>query len=244
MEVIMRKLKICKAIAVTLVAGMIITGYKGSITKRHYEMAYAGNESFNSEVSSVVDIEDNADDKNANEDKDFLIITWDEESQVVDRLADIMNADIYKPQISGSYIKVYDDIDMSAYSTYFVNLSSESKKSVKVLEQLADEGYLDKKTIIPIYDLDNSFFGLISDLGERTEESVWLTGGTLDYEASDEEINRWIKGLGLFFVSDAECSDETVKCTENIADTGCTGNEKNTDGIEQKGCVKQSCTGR
>ena len=81
-----------------------------------------------------------------------------------------MNADIYKPQISGSYIKVYDDIDMSAYSTYFVNLSSESKKSVKVLEQLADEGYLDKKTIIPIYDLDNSFFGLISDLGERTEE--------------------------------------------------------------------------
>ena len=87
---------------------------------------------------------------------------------------------------------------MSAYSTYFVNLSSESKKSVKVLEQLADEGYLDKKTIIPIYDLDNSFFGLISDLEERTEESVWLTGGTLDYEASDEEINRWIKGLGLF----------------------------------------------
>ncbi len=49
--------------------------------------------------------------------------------------------------------------------------------------------------------------------------------GTLDYEASDEEINRWIKGLGLF-VSDAECSDEAVKCTENIADTGCTGNEK------------------
>ena len=44
----MRKLKICKAIAVTLVAGMIITGYKGSITKRHYEMAYAGNGSFNS----------------------------------------------------------------------------------------------------------------------------------------------------------------------------------------------------
>ena len=102
----MRKLKICKAIAVTLVAGMIITCYKGSITKRHYEMAYAGNGSFNSEVSSVVDIEDNADDKNANEDKDFLIITWDEESQVVDRLANIMNADIYKPQISGSYIKV------------------------------------------------------------------------------------------------------------------------------------------
>lgn len=164
-------------------------------------MAYAGNGSFNSEVSSVVDIEDNADDKNANEDKDFLIITWDEESQVVDRLADIMNADIYKPQISGSYINVYDDIDMSAYSTYFVNLSSESKKSVKVLEQLADEGYLDKKTIIPIYDLDNSFFGLISDLEERTEESVWLTGGTLDYDASDEEINRWIKGLGLFFVN-------------------------------------------
>ena len=31
-------------------------------------MAYAGNGSFNSEVSSVVDIEDNADDKNANED--------------------------------------------------------------------------------------------------------------------------------------------------------------------------------
>lgn len=29
----MRKLKICKAIAVTLVAGMIITGYKGSITR-------------------------------------------------------------------------------------------------------------------------------------------------------------------------------------------------------------------
>lgn len=46
--------------------------------------------------------------------------------------------------------------------------------------------------------------------------------GTLDYDASDEEINRWIKGLGLFFVSDAECSDEAVKCTENIADTGCT----------------------
>ena len=243
---IMRKLKICKAIAVTLVAGMIITGYKGNIVKRHYEMAYAGNGSFNSEVSSAVDIESNTDNKNADEDKDkdFLIITWDEESEVVDRLADIMDADIYKPQVSGSYIKVYDDIDMSEYSTYFVNLSSESKNSVNVLGQLADEGYLDEKTIIPIYDTDNSSFELISELEERTDNSVWLTGSILDYSASDDEIKSWIKGLGLFFVSDAECSDEAAKCVEKIENTGCVENIKNTDSIEQKDCSARSCAGR
>ena len=125
----------------------------------------------------------------------------------VDELAELLKADIYKPQITAGYARTYEDIDLSAYSTYFINMCGESTGSIRILEQLADEDYLDGKTIIPIYDSSGAWTEAVNELGNMTSGAVWLTGGKLDKSASRRDIESWLKGLGISLVSEAEVVD-------------------------------------
>ena len=190
--------KLCrlKWIIVTIVAGLIISGYTYN-TIRHKDIVY-------SEVYEP-DEQEVKDSRVAG--SKFLIITWDEEAVAVDELAELLKADIYKPQITAGYTRTYEDIDFSAYSTYFINMCGESTGSIRILEQLVDEDYLDGKTIIPIYDSSGTWTEAVNELGNMTSGAVWLTGGKLDKSASRRDIESWLKGLGISLVSEAEFVD-------------------------------------
>ena len=190
--------KLCrlKWIVVTIVAGLIISGYTYNII-RHKDIVYS--EVYEPDEPEVKD--------NRVAGSKFLIITWDEEAVAVDELAELLKADIYKPQITAGYTRTYEDIDLSAYSTYFINMCGESTGSIRILEQLADEDYLDGKTIIPIYDSSGAWTEAVNELGNMTSGAVWLTGGKLDKSASRRDIESWLKGLGISLVSEAEFVD-------------------------------------
>ena len=190
--------KLCrlKWIVVTIVAGLIISGYTYNII-RHKDIVYS--EVYEPDEPEVKD--------NRVAGSKFLIITWDEEAVAVDELAELLKADIYKPQITAGYTRTYEDIDLSAYSTYLINMCGESTGSIRILEQLADEDYLDGKTIIPIYDSSGAWTEAVNELGNMTSGAVWLTGGKLDKSASRRDIESWLKGLGISLVSEAEVVD-------------------------------------
>ena len=198
-KAIMRKLNMCGTIIAALVSGLIISGYKctdindARCDKNNYVDIQQSN------YKNDDDRHYNSNQNNINQNKkDFLIITWEDDNNVIDKLASLTNADIYKPQLSDNYVRVYEDIDMSDYSTYIVNLSSGSENSINILEQMADEYYLDGKTIIPLYDSKAYVSETINELEDRTECSVWLTGRTLEKNADNEEVADWIKSLGIF----------------------------------------------
>ncbi len=206
MGVVMRKSGIYKLIAAAMAAGLIMSGYNYS-TDSHKAMAYSETNGCMVENNCVSDKVSEGIKEENGYDKDFLIITWNEESNMIDKLADIAGADIYKPEKSSEYTRTYANIDMSAYSTYFVNLCGGSENSINILEQIADEYYLDGKTIIPLYDSATDCFDEINELEDMTEGSVWLTGGMIEESASEDEIRSWLKGLGMFLVSETECNN-------------------------------------
>lgn len=205
----MKKSGVCKWIIIMVAAGLIISGYNYNNINNTYNI-----DNYNSETDITKEIcgagiKDTSITEQVNEtnnDKRILIITWNEESPVIDKLSDELDADIYKPLEKDNYTRTFEDIDMSLYSTYFVNLCSGSENSIKILKQLADDYYLDGKTIIPVYDSDTTCLDEINELEDLTEGSVWLTGGMLSINASQTEVQNWIKGLGIFLVSETECT--------------------------------------
>ena len=207
----MKKSQVNGSIVVMLIAVIIMSGYRYHNRchdiRKNMDTIYEENSICNIKVvnkaetnKKIYEVE-----KEYKTDKDFLIITGDKENEAVDKLADIMDADICKVLGNDNNVKISDDIDMSQYSMCFVNLSSPDENCIDKLKQLSDEYYLDGKTIIPIYDSETTVFEEICELEERSCDSVWLTGGTLENNASQEEVKSWVKGLGMYIVNEVRC---------------------------------------
>lgn len=205
----MKKSGVCKWIAITVAAGLIISGYNyNNIDNADNTNNCSLETSITKEVcgAGIKDTSITGKVNETDDDNRILIITWNEEAPVVDKLSDELDAEVYKPLEKDNYTRTFEDIDMSLYSTYFVNLCGDSKNSIRILRQLADEYYLDGKTIIPVYDSDTSCLEEINELEDLTEGSVWLTGGVLGTDASQAEVQSWLKGLGIFLISETECT--------------------------------------
>lgn len=204
-----RKRKIMMLISLAVCVLLVKYMYE----ERNNQMAavtYAGGNNLNYEIQcetldskykcEVNDKQQNIEENNS----DFLVINWDETNETMTKLADIIDADIYQPKVSESYKKIYDNIDVSNYSTLFVNLGRGSENGVKILKQLAEEYNLSNKTIIPIYDSVVIPSEEIGELESIMRDSVWLTGGVLDRYSTDEDIENWVRGLGMYIVEDEE----------------------------------------